>query len=214
MTGSERRIQILEKAAEICARQGFSGTTMDEIARAAGVSRALVVQHFGSKEKLYGELIDHLFAGRQLAAGPEVAARMAAGDDVGVFYSFFTDVFTLMTEKPESSPLRLILFSMLEFTELYREHYRKRFIRNSGILEEYLVGRMRAGHLRKVKPRLISVAFISTMVQLIFQHLTFPDIFSREEVIATMKTSIELMVGGLRPEVARQADRPGGGRES
>ena len=206
MTGSERKKQILGQAAAICARRGFSGTTLDEIARAAGVSRALVVQHFGSKENLYRELIDFLFAGHQLAAGPAVKARMAAGDDVGVFMAFFDDVLALMTAKPASSPLRLIFFSMLEYTELYRHHYEKRFVRNSRILEEYLAGRMAAGHLRPVDPRPIAVAFIATMVQLIFQHITFPDLFGREEVAATMRTNMELVVQGLRPSPAPQKE--------
>ncbi|NPA24355.1 MAG: TetR/AcrR family transcriptional regulator [Deltaproteobacteria bacterium] len=201
MTGDERKVQILEHAAEICARKGFSGTTLDEIAKAAGVSRALVVQHFGSKEKLYGELIDFLFRGRVPALGETVAERMAAGDDAGVFFAFFDEVMTLMTEKTETSPLRLIIFSMLEQSEIYRRHYEKRFVGNTRILEEYLERRMAAGDLRRVDSHRVVIAFISTMIQLVFQHLTFPDLFPRREVEATMRTSIELMTGGLKKGV-------------
>ncbi|WP_198012227.1 TetR/AcrR family transcriptional regulator [Desulfosarcina sp. BuS5] len=35
------------QAQKLCAKKGFAGTTLDEIAREAGVSRALIVQHFG-----------------------------------------------------------------------------------------------------------------------------------------------------------------------
>ncbi len=39
------------------ARHGFAGTTTKEIARAAGVSEALVFQHFPSKAALYQEIL-------------------------------------------------------------------------------------------------------------------------------------------------------------
>jgi TetR/AcrR family transcriptional regulator, transcriptional repressor of aconitase len=53
-----RRRAIVEAAAPLFARNGFAGTTTKAIARAAGVSEALVFQHFPSKEALYREIVD------------------------------------------------------------------------------------------------------------------------------------------------------------
>lgn len=52
MSGPERRGQLLEAARTVFARDGYRATTAD-VAAAAGVSEALVVKHFGSKERLF-----------------------------------------------------------------------------------------------------------------------------------------------------------------
>lgn len=53
-----RRRAIVEAAVPLFARKGFAGSTTKQIARAAGVSEALVFQHFPSKAALYREICD------------------------------------------------------------------------------------------------------------------------------------------------------------
>jgi AcrR family transcriptional regulator len=53
----ERRVAIVEAAKPLFAQHGFSGTTTKQIARSAGVSEALVFQHFPSKAALYREIL-------------------------------------------------------------------------------------------------------------------------------------------------------------
>lgn len=48
-----RRKEILASAILIFSRQGFTGTTVSEIAKAAGVSHATVFQYFATKEELF-----------------------------------------------------------------------------------------------------------------------------------------------------------------
>ena len=50
----EKRQQILMAAMELFTRNGFEGTSVDDIAAAAGVSKQTVYSHFGSKENLFG----------------------------------------------------------------------------------------------------------------------------------------------------------------
>jgi AcrR family transcriptional regulator len=57
LDGEERRRSIVEAAMPLFARRGFDGTTTKEIARQAGVSEALLFQHFPSKAALYGEIL-------------------------------------------------------------------------------------------------------------------------------------------------------------
>jgi AcrR family transcriptional regulator len=47
-----RRLRILAAAEELFAADGFAKTTVDEIARRAGVSKGLVYSHYDSKEEL------------------------------------------------------------------------------------------------------------------------------------------------------------------
>jgi AcrR family transcriptional regulator len=53
----ERRLGIVQAAIPLFARSGFAGTTTREIARAAGISEALLFQHFPSKAALYAEIL-------------------------------------------------------------------------------------------------------------------------------------------------------------
>ena len=50
---AERRQQILRAAATAFVSRGFDGTSMEEVARAAGVTRLIVYRIFESKEALY-----------------------------------------------------------------------------------------------------------------------------------------------------------------
>ena len=54
----QRRRQLLDRALPLFAAQGFHGTSMDQVARAAGVTKPVLYQHFGSKRCLYLELVD------------------------------------------------------------------------------------------------------------------------------------------------------------
>jgi AcrR family transcriptional regulator len=48
-----REEQLLEVAESVFAMQGYQGTAIEDIARAAGVTRPVVYDHFGSKENIY-----------------------------------------------------------------------------------------------------------------------------------------------------------------
>lgn len=50
---AERREQVLTTAASVFVRTGFEGTSMDDVARAAGVTRLIVYRIFESKHDLY-----------------------------------------------------------------------------------------------------------------------------------------------------------------
>jgi len=47
---ADRKVQIIEVATRLFARQGFQGTTTKQIAEHAGVTEALIFRHFGTKE--------------------------------------------------------------------------------------------------------------------------------------------------------------------
>jgi AcrR family transcriptional regulator len=77
LSGEQRRAQLLRVASHLFARQGFSSTTMDEVAEQAGVTKPLLYQHFDSKKALYVELVDEI-AHRVLKA-VAIATAQAGG---------------------------------------------------------------------------------------------------------------------------------------
>jgi AcrR family transcriptional regulator len=58
MTGKERRQQLLDIGRRLFAERGFEGTSIEEIAAQAGVSKPVVYEHFGGKEGLYAVVVD------------------------------------------------------------------------------------------------------------------------------------------------------------
>ncbi len=87
LSGSERRRAILDAAMEAFATRGYHGTTIDDIASAAGVSKALIYEHFESKralhETLAGEQAAEIFArlAANAASGSDGAERLRGGVD-------------------------------------------------------------------------------------------------------------------------------------
>jgi AcrR family transcriptional regulator len=62
MTGTQRREQLLDVGRALFASKGFDGTTTEEIAAKAGVSKPVVYEHFGGKEGLYAVVVDREMA--------------------------------------------------------------------------------------------------------------------------------------------------------
>ena len=58
LSAEDRRAAILDAALEIFARRGYNGASIDEIAQAAGISKALIYEHFPSKKDLHGSLLE------------------------------------------------------------------------------------------------------------------------------------------------------------
>lgn len=76
LPAEQRRRQILDVAGPVFAERGFSATTMDDVAAAAGVTKPVLYQHFPSKRALFSELLDDM--GRELLTELATATRRAA----------------------------------------------------------------------------------------------------------------------------------------
>lgn len=54
---ARKRRAILEAATELFLRQGYQGTSMDQIAALAAVSKQTVYKHFSDKERLFADIL-------------------------------------------------------------------------------------------------------------------------------------------------------------
>ena len=70
MPAGERRAAILDAALSVFAEHGYHAASIDEIARGAEVSKALIYEHFASKQALWASLLDAQVA--------EIFRRLAA----------------------------------------------------------------------------------------------------------------------------------------
>ena len=94
MTAEERRSGILDAALAVFSARGYHPSSIDDIAREAGISKALIYEHFDSKQGLYadllernaGELFERLGAAIEGVDAEAGAARLASGLDA--FFAF------------------------------------------------------------------------------------------------------------------------------
>jgi len=76
MTGKERREQLLDIGRRLFAERGLDGTSIEEIAAQADVSKPVVYEHFGGKEGLYAVVVD-----REVDRFITMATRLLSGED-------------------------------------------------------------------------------------------------------------------------------------
>jgi AcrR family transcriptional regulator len=76
MTGTQRREQLLDVSRQLFAEKGFEGTSVEEIAARAQVSKPVVYEHFGGKEGMYAVVVDREI---QALTGALTAALESAG---------------------------------------------------------------------------------------------------------------------------------------
>ena len=91
MSAIQRREEILAAATEVFAQHGFQATAIDKVAQAAGVSKALIYEHFSSKSELQEtvlrQLLTSLFdevAASAQTVGYELMCALAARVPVAV----------------------------------------------------------------------------------------------------------------------------------
>ena len=112
MTGVQRRAQLIVVARSMFALRGLDGATIEDIAAAAGVSKPVVYEHFGSKEALYTEVVDGEFDrvlevitdALSADAGPRVLIERAAYALLDYIENHTDGFRILVRDAPPSQP--------------------------------------------------------------------------------------------------------------
>lgn len=107
------RQKLYQAAVTLIAEQGFSATTVDEIAERAGVAKGTVYYNFASKNELFEELLRHgvgLLTTSLKEAGDTVTAR--GGTHVGAIDAMIRAGLAFIAEYPS--------FTQLYVAELWR----------------------------------------------------------------------------------------------
>lgn len=156
-----RRQQILERATELFASQGFEGTTTREIAEAAGVNEAIIFRHFPTKDELYWEVIETKCREGQGRARIQERIR-AGGTHAQVFRSIAEDFFVRRENDPDLG--RLLLFTALENHKLSSRIFRTHIAEIYEEVADYIRAEIEAGRFRRVDPLLAARAFFGMLV--------------------------------------------------
>jgi AcrR family transcriptional regulator len=116
----ERRQAIVTAVQGAFADKGFDGTTTRELARAAGVSEALLYKHFPSKESLYVAMLEACADGPMATEFTRVLTLPPSTSTLVVLVHFLTSHFVLGEDPQKTTMHRLALRSLLEDAEFVR----------------------------------------------------------------------------------------------
>ena len=119
MSGPNRRRQILDVAVEAFAARGYAGTSMREIAAAAGVTKPVLYLHFASKDRLYVALLEEISGALTRQSEDAMAAETPPRERVRAAIAAF---FAYAEERPAA--VRVLLAGGLGDAELERESAR------------------------------------------------------------------------------------------
>ena len=115
------RSRILAEATRRFARAGYAGTSIQEVAAAAGVTRPTLVYHFGSKERLRSEVLEQLLSHWKDTIPAILTAATSRGDR---FQAALEVLLAFFVEEPDRA--RLLIREMLdrpeEMTERFQTH--------------------------------------------------------------------------------------------
>jgi AcrR family transcriptional regulator len=167
MRGDERREQILATAVNLFSRNGFRGTTTKEIARAAGVSEAMVFRHFATKEALYGAILDDKGCREGVGRFPWENNELLkkAIEEKNDFEVFYQIALSALEKHQSSEPfMRLLFYSALEAHELAEQFFGDFVAKVYDFIGDYIRQRQQDGVLRQVEPRVAVRALMGMLI--------------------------------------------------
>ena len=170
--------QILEAATELFAARGFSGTSLQDVAEATGLTRPALYHYFSSKEDLLSRLV------KEVTVGPATdlrRLRRKAGAPVGErLHAMAASVAGLQARHP--SRFRMLVRSEGDLPEALATPYdagRRAVLREfSSVIDEGV----RSGEFRPVDPRTAALGIIGLCNWVAWWHKPGDDIEDRRVV--------------------------------
>lgn len=156
----EKGFQILDAAVELFTEQGFASTSMDQIAKRAGVSKQTVYSHYGSKEELFVAAIGCKCIAHQLT--PELFDP--SSDPRSQLLSVARHFADLMMSRESVQVARTCISEAETYPQLSQLFYEAGPERVIGLLTALLERFDRSGRLCIPEPRFAAVQFLK-MVQ-------------------------------------------------
>lgn len=198
LTDTAKRQQILEGARRVFLAQGFDGASMNDIVKAAGVSKGTVYAYFPSKDKLFEALI---FQDRRKQAEQALVIADDGTPIAQVLHELGLRMVKLVTAPESIAYVRMVVAAADKFPKIGQAFFEAGPAFGVTKLAAYLERQMQAGILRPKDARLTAMQFLD----LITAGLMKPKLFASEDLSGnydaeTVVTSgVELFLAGMRP---------------
>ncbi len=155
---SETKEKLIQAALKLISQKGYLGTTTREIARTAGVTELTLFRRFGSKQRLFEELLArHMFL-------PALRELLPSLEPLSYEEALRTVATRFLVSLKERKPMVKITHSEIN---LYPEKIRKVYLQfidgTTGVLARYFQSLQKKGLLRGFAPELAARAFMGML---------------------------------------------------
>ena len=173
--------QIAEAALTLFARQGFYSTSVDQIAKEAGVSKGLIYNYFKNKEDLLRHIVESAIEiGDHLV---EDVSRQE-GSPLEKFDQIIDDLIAMMTSNPTYWKLILKLSMQEEIAQRFentvQQHAAKNLAQVSGLLEK----------LKVPDHQLEAMMLVATLDGMLLHYLQMGEIYPMGAMVAHIKKRV------------------------
>lgn len=157
LSSAERKQQILSVARSLFAKKGYAGTTLDDIAQKAGITRPRVVQLFGSKQRIYETIAETAY--RDHPMDQDLAGHIERKDDFAVFEAYAAHILQHTRKRAEREIFKILMDARLKEDRFHRIHFHRQDTLMISRLEDYVGDRMKDGVFKDMDPRVIIHAY-------------------------------------------------------
>lgn len=155
---NETKQRLLEATLKLISEKGYFGATTRDISREAGVTELTLFRHFGSKEKLFEELLNsYTFLPRLKELLPELE-RLPYEEALTLIATKF-----LMTLKERKAMIKIMVTEIHSYPEKIRDVYNEFINEIRATLAVYFVSLQKKGFFRGVTPAIAVRAFMGML---------------------------------------------------
>lgn len=158
MDKRETKEKILRATLNLLSRKGYLGSTTREIAREAGITELTLFRHFGSKEKLFEEVLKRysfLPALKEVLPRLEGLSYEEALMDIGMLF-----IKTLKEKKPI---IKIMLSEANLYPEKIRDVYQRLMDRTIKTLADFFNELQKKGVMRNFPSEIGAKAFLGML---------------------------------------------------
>ncbi|MDE2383558.1 MAG: TetR/AcrR family transcriptional regulator [Alphaproteobacteria bacterium] len=195
---SAKRQQILEGARRCFMAQGFDAASMNDIVKAAGVSKGTLYAYFPSKEKLFEAMV---FADKRRLAEQVVAISGQERPVEEVLRELGLRMTQQFLAEDSLAYLRMVLAAAAKFPEVGRAFYEAGPAFINAKIAAYLKTKIEDGTLRPMDADCAAMQF----VELVQCGLVKPRLFSSTSLVKqrsveeVVEAGLQLFLKGLLP---------------
>jgi AcrR family transcriptional regulator len=196
---SAKRMQILDGARRCFLAQGFDGSSMNDIVKAAGVSKGTVYAYFPSKERLFEALVFH---DRRRQAEEMMAIESQGRLIEDVLTELGLRMVRLFTSPESISWVRTVVAIADKFPDVGRAFFEAGPAYSVKKVTQFLETKIADGTLRAVDPELAAMQFIELVgcCQIKPRLLGGRGVFKDRPMEETVNAAVDLFLGGLRAQ--------------
>jgi AcrR family transcriptional regulator len=182
---SAKRHQIMDGARRVFMDLGFDGASMNEIARAAGVSKGTLYVYFNDKNSLFEAIVE-----KECLDQGRIAFNLDPGRDAETTLLDFGRAYIEVVCRPDGgSTVRTVMAIAERMPDVGRRFYENVIALTIRRLATYLVARVKAGELAIDNCELAAAQFMMMSQATLFQPYIFQ--VKPTPTVAQIKTVVE-----------------------